>query len=44
MGSVVEKESIQTRSTVHQPDDMRSEAVTDHAGSAGMFCRLQVAG
>ena len=44
MGSVVEKESIQTHSTVHQPDDMESEAVTDHAGSAGMFCRLQVAG
>ena len=34
MGSVVEKESIQTRSTVRQPDDMESEAVTDHAGWA----------
>ena len=34
MGSVVEKESNQTRSTVRQPDDMESEAVTDHAGWA----------
>ena len=34
MGSVVEKESIQTRWTVHQPDYMESEAVTDHAGWA----------
>ena len=34
MGSVVEKESIQTCSTVHQPDDMESEAVTNHAGWA----------
>ena len=34
MGSVVEKESIQTRSTVHQEDYMESEAATDHAGWA----------
>ena len=34
MGSVVEKESMQTRSTVHQPNDMEPEAVTDHAGWA----------
>ena len=34
MGSVVEKENIQTRSSVHQPDDMESEALTDHAGWA----------
>ena len=33
-GSVVEKESIQTRSTVHQADHMESEAATDHAGWA----------
>ena len=34
MGSVVEKENIQTRSSVHQPDDKESEALTDHAGWA----------
>ena len=33
-GSVVEKENIQTRSSAHLPDDMESEAVTDHAGWA----------
>lgn len=34
MGSVVEKKNIQTRSSVHQPDDMESEVLTDHAGWA----------
>jgi len=34
MGSIVEEENIQTRSSVNQSDDMESEAVTDHAGWA----------
>ena len=32
MGSVVEKESMQTRSTVHQPNDMEPEAVINSNG------------
>ena len=34
MGSVVEKENIETRSNVNQQDDMESEAVMDHDGWA----------